>query len=87
VRCTAAGGVGPCDDAMACERDRGDGFPDLVLGDGLFGDALATGRLLMAELTSTWLRDDEEGYMDVAGYGDEFGFWFGMLNTPGREVS
>jgi hypothetical protein len=48
--CTAAGGVAPCDDAATCERDRGEGFPDLILGDGLFEDALATGGLLTAEL-------------------------------------
>jgi hypothetical protein len=87
VRCTATGGVGPCDDATACERDRGDGFPGLILGDGLFEDALATGRLLIAELASTWVRCEEEGYMDVAGYGDEFEFWFDMLYAPGREES
>jgi hypothetical protein len=86
VSCTATGG-GPCDDATTCERDRGDGFPDFILGDGLFGDALATGRLLIAELASTWGRDEEEGYMGVAGYGDEFEFWIGLLYTPGRDES
>ena len=82
MRCTATGGTGPCDDATPCERDRGDGFPGLILGDGLFEGALATGRLLITELASTWVRDEEEGYMVVAGYGDEFAFWFGMLYTP-----
>jgi hypothetical protein len=83
--CTAAGGVAPCD-ATTCERDRGEGFPDLNLGDGLFEDALATEGLLTAELASTWTRG-VEGYMDVAGYGDGFEFWFGVLYTLGREES
>lgn len=53
MTCTATGGVGPCDGVTTCERDRGDGFPDLSLGDGLFEGALAMGRLLIAELAST----------------------------------
>lgn len=87
MRCTATGSVGPCDDATTCERDRGDGFPDLILGDGLFEGALATGRILITELASTWVRCEGEGYMDVAGYGDEFEFWFGKLYAPGRDES
>jgi hypothetical protein len=89
VMCTATGGVAPCDDATTCvrSRDRGEGFPDLNFGDGLFDGALATGGLLIAELASTctWARGEEEGYMVVAGYVDGFEFWFGMLYAPGRE--
>jgi hypothetical protein len=59
----------------------------LTLGDGLFQDALAMGGLLIAELASTLVRGEGEGYTDAAGYGDEFEFWFGMLYTPGREES
>jgi hypothetical protein len=45
------------------------------------------GGLLIAELASTLVRGEGEGYTDAAGYGDEFEFWFGIVYTPGREES